>query len=178
MINNKIIIINNIINQIMSLEKEESIIQEFKSKYNIAEIIQSRYNDTDITNFYHKYFEEIEKIEKIGFKIWRMFGELWNEEKQGLIINILSLLLLIEKQIIYLKKLIFQIQTEKNKKYLLTFMDELNGINDINGINEHYIDINKSYSEIEIIYQEKRNKLKEHIEKIINNTQHNIESEK
>jgi hypothetical protein len=162
----------------MSLAKEESIIQEFKSKYNIAEIIQSRYNDTDITNFYHKYFEEIEKIEKIGFKIWKMFGELWNEEKQGLIINILSLLLLIEKQIIYLKKLILQIETKKNKKYLLTFMDDINdinGINGINGINEYYIDINKSYSEIEIIYQEKRNKLKEHIEKIINNTQTEIE---
>ncbi len=153
----------------MSLAKEESIIQEFKSKYNITEIIQSRYNDTDITNFYHNYFEEIEKIEKIGFKIWKMFGELWNEEKQGLIINILSLLLLIEKQIIYLKKLIFQIQNEKNKKYLLTFVNELSDKD------EHYIDINKSYSEIEIIYQEKRSKLKEHIEKIINNTETEIE---
>ena len=158
----------------MTSLKEESIIQEFKNKYNIAEIIQSRYNDDDITKFYQTYFEEIEKIEKLGGQLWKMFSELWNKEKQELIINILLLLLLIEKQIIYLKKIIFKIQSEKTKKYLITFInnsvekDKVNIKKYLNDIYQYqYINV-KSFDELEDIYHKKRNQLKEHLEKIIN----------
>jgi hypothetical protein len=36
---------------------------------------------------YEQYYNMIEKLEDIGFKIWKMFGDLWKEEKQSLIIK-------------------------------------------------------------------------------------------
>jgi hypothetical protein len=149
------------------MDTEKSLISEIKSKYNnFDSILVKRYdNDSEIINFYHEYNNEIEKLEKIGFNVWKMFGELWKEEKQSLIIDILTLFLLIEQQIIKLKKMIYSISNknkhhkiQEDKKYLLKFVD--NYVN----LNSRYIEIDSSYDEISEIYVKNRIKLKETIE--------------
>jgi hypothetical protein len=150
------------------MDTEKSVIKELKTKYNnLDEILIKRYdNDNDILNFYQEYYNEFEKLEQIGFTIWKMFGELWKEEKQSIIIDILSFFLFLEQQILKIKKMIYNI-TNKNKNqklqedkiYLLQLIN-----NNIN-INSRYIEISSSYEEITDIYLKNRQILKDSIEK-------------
>ena len=148
-----------------------SLVKELKERYNITEIINSRYqNNEDIKNFYEQYYSIIEKMEEVGFKIWKMFGDLWKEEKQSLIINILSLILFLEKEVLKAKRLVLNIvkrnknnaQIIKDKEYLLKLID-----NHYQTYNSRYnfIDINTNYEEITEIYQNNRKKFKEEVEK-------------
>ena len=148
-----------------------SLVKELKERYNIAEIINSRYqNNEDIKNFYEQYYIAIEKMEELGFKIWKMFGDLWKEEKQSLIINILSLILLLEKECLKAKRIVLNIvnrnknntQIVKDKEYLLKLID-----NHYQTYNSRYnfIDINTNYEQITEIYQNNREKFKEEVEK-------------
>ena len=148
-----------------------SLVKELKERYNIAEIINSRYqNNEDIKNFYEQYYIAIEKMEELGFKIWKMFGDLWKEEKQSLIINILSLILFLEKECLKAKRIVLNIvkrnknnaQIVKDKEYLLKLID-----NHYQTYNSRYnfIDINTNYEQITEIYQTNRKKCREEIEK-------------
>jgi hypothetical protein len=109
-----------------------SFVKELKEKYNIKEIINSRYeNNDEITTFYEQYYNTLEKLEEIGGKIWKMFGDLWVAEKQTLIINILSMILLLEKEALKAKRLVLGVirkhknnsQIAKDKEYLLKIID-------------------------------------------------------
>ncbi len=148
-----------------------SLVKELKERYNITEIINSRYqNNEDIKNFYEQYYIAIEKMEELGFKIWKMFGDLWKEEKQSLIINILSLILFLEKECLKAKRIVLNIvkrnknntQIIKDKEYLLKLID-----NHYQTYNSRYnfIDININYEQITEIYQTNREKFKEEVEK-------------
>ena len=148
-----------------------SFVKELKEKYNIKEIINSRYeNNDEITTFYEQYYNTLEKLEEIGFKIWKMFGDLWVAEKQTLIINILSMILLLEKEALKAKRLVLGVirkhknnsQIAKDKEYLLKLID-----NNYQTYNSRYnfIDINIKYDKITEIYKTNRTKFKEEIEK-------------
>jgi hypothetical protein len=147
-------------------DKYFSLIKELKDKYNIEAIINKRYNnDLEINNFYHQYYDEIEKIEEIGFRIWKLFGELWKEEKQEFILNILSLSLLLEKETLKIKKIIVNMVNKKNKlkkdkMYLLKLVEE-------NSSEYKFIDINSSFDDINKLYRDNRQKLKNNIDKEI-----------
>jgi hypothetical protein len=143
------------------------LIKQLKSKYNLTEIINQKYkDDDDIINFYHKYFEEIEKIENIGFQIWKLFGLLWQEEKQNLILNILSMTLMLERDILQIKKSILKLKITKNtnmqfqedSKYLIKLLEK------IKSDNYEFIDINSDYSRIIEKYKNGRHRFMKELE--------------
>lgn len=145
---------------------DHSIVKELKEKYNnIDEILKKRYNnDTEILNFYQEYYNEIEQLERFGFNIWKMFGQLWEQEEQSLIINLLSLILILEQQVLKIKKMIVKILNQKkneklqsDKKYLYSLINNYN--------NNNFIDIKSSYDDITNMYNTHRNNFKNTIEK-------------
>ncbi len=164
-----IVDIVNISDDIENKDKDKenlSLIKELKTKYNIKELINKRYdNDLEINNFYEEYYNEIEKLENIGIKIWKLFCELWKEEKQEFILNILSLSLLLEKEILKIKKIIINMVNKKNKlkkdkMYLLQLVEQ-------NTSEYKFIDINSSFDDIKQLYINNRQKLKNNIDKEI-----------
>jgi hypothetical protein len=144
--------------------QDNSLIKELKNKYDIEEIINKRYNnDKEIIDFYNIYYDEIEKLEEIGFRIWKLFGELWKEEKQEFILNILSLTLLLEKETLKIKKIILNMVNKKKKlkkdqKYLLELIEK-------NTTEYKFININSSFDDINKLYINSREKLKDNINK-------------
>ena len=129
-------------------------------------IIIHEYNSMNVLfNFYEEYYNEIEKLENIGIKIWKLFCELWKEEKQEFILNILSLSLLLEKEILKIKKIIINMVNKKNKlkkdqMYLLQLVEQ-------NTSEYKFIDINSSFDDINQLYINNRQKLKNNIDKEI-----------
>jgi hypothetical protein len=162
--------------------KEKSLYHEIDNEYfdkyklTRLDMIKKRYNeDNEILNFYNQYFNEIEKLEKIGMYIWKLFGDLWNEEKQTLILQILSLTLLVEKQYLKLKKTILKLNKNKSKSrkdedirfkkdisYLFSMISK-NKDYYINNI--EFIDINSKYSDLEKIQLKKREESKRELYK-------------
>jgi len=152
---------NNIFNK--------SIVNELKNKYNVIEIINKRYEgDENMINFYNKYCNEIEKIEKIGVEIWKIFGDIWKEEKQVLILEILKMSLFVEKKILNLKQQILELNFKDNyhnnpkiqedKHYLLKLIEKTYNIHNIN------ISINSTYEDLCEKYIKNREKFKESVE--------------
>jgi hypothetical protein len=151
---------------------------EYHEKYNLThqELFKKRYNnDQELLNFYNQYFNEVEKLEKIGMCIWKLFGNLWNDEKQTLILQILSLTLLIEKQSLLLKRAIMTIKKNKLKSKkvedmrfkadILHFL-KLIKLNKDCYINDlEFIDIKSNYDELEKIYLKKRGEVKKELYK-------------
>ncbi len=146
---------------------------EYLQKYKLSqpEVIKKRYNDDEeLLNFYNQYFNELEKIEKIGMCIWKLFGELWNEEKQSLILQILSLTLLIEKQSLFIKKQILNINKKKSKSKKpedIRFRNDRLYFLKLITINKNYyinnvefVDIKSSLSDLEKIQLTKREESK------------------
>jgi hypothetical protein len=144
--------------------RDNSLIKELKNKYNIEDIVNRRYNnDKDIIDFYNIYYDEIEKLEEIGFRIWKLFGELWKEEKQEFILNILSLTLLLEKGTLKIKKIILNMvnkkeKLKKDKDYLLKLIEQ-------NSSEYKFVDINSSFDNITQLYINNRQKLKDNLDK-------------
>lgn len=147
----------------------KSLINELKDKYDVIEIINKRYDgDENIINFYNKYYNEIEKIEKIGFEIWKIFGEIWKEEKQVLILEILKLSLFVEKTILNLKHKILELNFKNNyqnntkiqedKQYLLKLIDKTSNTHTI------YVPINSTYEDLCEKYIKSREQFKEGVE--------------
>lgn len=148
-------------------ELDKSIVKELKNKYDVLKIIRERYNnDDDLLNFYNTYYEEIEDLEYIGLQIWNFFGLIWKEERQDLILNILTMTLSLEKAFLKIKKSIILIQKKKMEdqvfkedyEYLVKLVDKLRQDNN------EYIDINSSYSELQEKYKQSRIKFKNHVE--------------
>ncbi len=142
---------------------EKSIILELKQKYDIEKIISSRYdNNVEINNFYQTYYNEIEKLEQIGFDIWRLFSKLWKDEKQETILNILSLIIFLEKESLKVKKIILNIIAKnkhpnliEDKEHLLLLIDrQKKEFQD----NYKFININSSYENLVQLYLENKKK--------------------
>jgi hypothetical protein len=151
---------------------------EYSEKYKLThtEVIKKRYNDDkELINFYNQYFNELEKMEKIGMCIWKLFGELWSDEKQSLILQILSLTLLIEKQSLTIKKHILNINKKKaksktpedirfkNDKLYLLKLISINRDFYINNVN--FIDITSNFADLEKIQLKKREESKKELNK-------------
>ncbi len=138
------------------MEKETSIIKELKEKYDVVEIINTRYDGNEkIVNFYNQYYDEIEKLEKIGFEIWKMFGEMWKEEKQSLILEILKLSLFLEKEGLKIKRTILKLISQNDIKNNKVMMEDKNYL--INLV-EKSINSNPSYIAIDTPYEDLCNK--------------------
>jgi hypothetical protein len=152
--------------------------KEYYDKYKIThlDVIKKRYNDApELLNFYNQYFTELEKIEKIGMLIWKLFGDLWVDEKQSLILQILSLTLLIEKQVLRLKKSILNLTKAKSKSKNpgdIKFKSDKSYFFNLISINKDYyikniefVDIKSSFNDLEQIQLKKREESKRELKK-------------
>ncbi len=148
---------------------EKSIIEDLKKKYNIETIITKRYdNDSEINNFYQIYYNEIEKLEQIGFNIWKLFSKLWKDESQEIILNILNLIIFLEKESLKIKKIILNITTKnkhpnliEDKQYLLEIIHKRRKEFE----QYKFININSSYEELVKLYLETKEKCNLELEK-------------
>ena len=147
---------------------EKPIFIELKEKYNLIKIISTRYNnDPELINFYETYHKEINKLEEIGLQIWTIFGNIWSEEKQDLILQLLSLTLFIEKQTLYMKKLVINIYNKKKYTHTASERDFnllLSMLNKYKNNSLLKLDINYSLEDVKKRYNEGRTELKKTIE--------------
>jgi hypothetical protein len=155
------------------MEKETSIIKELKEKYDVVEIINTRYDGNEkIVNFYNQYYDEIEKLEKIGFEIWKMFGEMWKEEKQSLILEILKLSLFLEKEGLKIKRTILKLISQNDIKNNKVMMEDknylINLVEKSINTNSSYIAIDTPYEDLCDKYHINREKFKNEIEEEFN----------
>jgi hypothetical protein len=146
----------------------ESIVKELKEKYNINDVLKKRYNnDVEILDFYNMYYNELEDIEYKSNTIWKLFGNMWKEEKQEIILEILNLILILEKQSLNIKKFIINIKLKKSDHpkikddtdYLMKLIKKNANTNEIN------IDIKSSFDNLVEKYNLKQQQFKEEIEK-------------
>ncbi len=123
------------------MNNNESIVKELKEKYQIVNILKKRYNDdVEILDFYNMYYNELEDIEYKSNTIWKLFENMWKEEKQEIILEILNLILILEKQFLNMKKFIINIKSKKSDhpkikddtEYLIKLVQKNTDINDIN----------------------------------------------
>lgn len=150
------------------MNNNESIVKELKEKYQIVDVLKKRYNnDTEILDFYNMYYNELEDIEYKSNTIWKLFGNMWKEEKQEIILEILNLILILEKQFLNMKKFIINIKSKKSDHpkikndtdYLMKLIEKNTNINDIN------IDIKLPFDNLEKKYNLKQQQFKEEIER-------------
>lgn len=148
----------------------KSIVKELKEKYQVNYILKKRYNnDTEILDFYNMYYNDLEDIEYKSNKVWKLFGSMWKDEKQEIILEILNLILILEKQSLNMKKYLIQIKSKKSyhpkikedTDYLMKLVEKNKDINEIN-IN---INIKSSFDNLEEKYNLKQQQFKEEIEK-------------
>jgi hypothetical protein len=148
--------------------ESKSIVKELKEKYQIVDILKKRYNnDTEILDFYNMYYNELEDIEYKSNMIWKLFQNMWKEEKQEIILEILNLILILEKQSLNMKKFIINIKSKKSyhpkikedTEYLMKLVEKNKNSNDIT------IDIKSSFDNLNEKYNLKQKQFKEEIEK-------------
>lgn len=148
--------------------ESKSIVKELKEKYQIVDILKKRYNnDTEILDFYNMYYNELEDIEYKSNIIWKLFQNMWKEEKQEIILEILNLILILEKQSLNMKKFIINIKSKKSyhpkikedTEYLMKLVEKNKNSNDIT------IDIKSSFDNLNEKYNLKQKQFKEEIEK-------------
>jgi hypothetical protein len=144
------------------------IVKELKEKYQVLDILKKRYNnDNEILDFYNEYYNELETIESNSNMIWKLFRDIWNNEKLETILQILNLILILEKQSLYMKKLIINMKDKESqypklkedKEYLLKIIENTKNTNDF------YIDIKTTFVDLEEKYNINKQKFKEEIEK-------------
>ena len=150
------------------MNNNESIVKELKEKYQIVDILKKRYNnDVEILDFYNMYYNELEDIEYKSNTIWKLFENMWKEEKQEIILEILNLILILEKQFLNMKKFIINIKSKKSDhpkikndtEYLMKLVQKNTDINDIN------IDIKLPFDKLQEKYNLKQRQFKEEIER-------------
>lgn len=150
------------------MNNNESIVKELKEKYQIVDILKKRYNDdVEILDFYNMYYNELEDIECKSNTIWKLFENMWKEEKQEIILEILNLILILEKQFLNMKKFIINIKSKKSDhpkikddtEYLMKLVQKNTDINDIN------IDIKLPFDKLQEKYNLKQQQFKEEIER-------------
>ena len=158
------------INKFEEEELEKSIIVDLKKKYNIENIIIKRYdNDLEINNFYQIYYNEIEKLEKIGFDIWKLFTKLWKNENQEIILNILNLIIFLEKESLKIKRIVLNIMNKNKHPNLIEdkqhLLDLVNKRRNEYEMNYKFVDINSSYEDLVKLYLESKEKCNLELEK-------------
>ena len=95
------------------------IIKELNEKYDIYNKLKEKYdNNVNIETFSKKFFDGIENLENICYKILVLFKNIWNDEKKETIIEILSLILYLERESLKIKKLILGLILSKEDKNL------------------------------------------------------------
>jgi len=150
------------------MNDSKSIVKELKEKYQIVDILKKRYNnDAEILDFYNMYYNELEDIEYKSNTIWKLFENMWKEEKQEIILEILNLILILEKQSLNMKKIIINIKSKKSyhpkikedTEYLMKLVQKNTDINDIN------IDIKLPFDKLQEKYNLKQQQFKEEIER-------------
>jgi hypothetical protein len=159
------------------MNDSKSIVKELKEKYQVVDVLKKRYNnDVEILDFYNMYYNELEDIEYKSNTIWKLFENMWKEEKQEIILEILNLILILEKQFLNMKKFIINIKSKKidhpkikeDTDYLMKLVEKNKNTTDIN------IDIKSSFDKLKEKYNLKQQQFKEEIEKeyirIINDT--------
>jgi hypothetical protein len=148
--------------------ESKSIVKELKEKYQIVDILKKRYNnDTEILDFYNMYYNELEDIEYKSNIIWKLFQNMWKEEKQEIILEILNLILILEKQSLNIKKFIINIKSKKSyhpkikedTEYLMKLVEKNKNLNDIT------VDIKSSFDNLNEKYNLKQKQFTEEIEK-------------
>ena len=78
-----------------NLKNKVKSITEGSSKA-VVDILKKRYNDdVEILDFYNMYYNELEDIEYKSNTIWKLFENMWKEEKQEIILEILNLILIL-----------------------------------------------------------------------------------
>jgi hypothetical protein len=151
-----------------SKSNSKSIVTELKEKYQIVDILKKRYNnDPEILDFYNTYYNDLEEVENKSNLIWKLFGSMWKEEKQEIILEILNLILILEKQYLNMKKYLIHIKSKKldhpkikeDIQYLRKLVEKNKNTNEIN------IDIKSSFHNLEEKYNLKQQQFKEEIEK-------------
>ena len=95
------------------------IIKELNEKYDIYNKLKEKYdNNLNIESFSKTFFNGVENLENICYKILGLFKNLWYDEKKETIIEILSLILYIERESLKIKKLILGLILPKEEKNL------------------------------------------------------------
>ena len=95
------------------------IIKELNEKYDIYNKLKEKYdNNVNIETFSKKFFDGVDHLENICYKILVLFKNIWNDEKKETIIEILSLILYLEKESLKIKKLILCLTLPKENKNL------------------------------------------------------------
>ena len=95
------------------------IIKELNEKYDIYNKLKEKYdNNVKIESFSKTFFNGIENLENICYKILGLFKNLWYDEKKETIIEILSLILYLERESLKIKKLILGLILPRDEKNL------------------------------------------------------------
>ena len=161
------------------------IIRELNEKYDIYNKLKEKYdNNVNIETFSNKFFIGIENLENICYKILALFKNIWYDEKKETIIEILSLILYLERESLKIKKLILGLILPKENKNLKDknlklendkhiFLDILEKIkNDNQKLHNLTIDIslnknnNISLEDLLKNIENKQNELKDEIDKL------------
>ncbi len=150
------------------MNETKSVVKELKEKYQVVDILKKRYNnDTEILNFYDKYYSDLEEVEYKNNMIWRLFRSMWMNEKQETILEILSLILMLERQFLNMKKIIINIKVNKEKHQKLK--EDIEYLMDLIGKKKNnidsFVDIKLSLNELEEKYNMEQEKFKEDLEK-------------
>lgn len=150
------------------MNETKSVVKELKEKYQAVDILKKRYNnDTEILDFYDKYYSDLEEVEYKNNMIWRLFRSMWMNEKQETILEILSLILMLERQFLNMKKIIINIKVNKEKHQKLK--EDIEYLMDLIGKKKNnidsFVDIKLSLKELEEKYEIEQEKFKEDLEK-------------
>ena len=164
------------------------IIKEFNEKYDIYNKLKEKYdNNVNIETFSKKFFDGVDHLENICYKILSLFKNIWYDEKKETIIEILSLILYLERESLKIKKLILglilskedenlkdkNLKLENDKDIFLDILEKIK--NDNQKLHNLTIDIslnnnnNKNNISLEDLLkniENKQNELKDEIDKL------------
>ena len=155
------------------------IIKELNEKYDIYNKLKEKYNNNlKIESFSKTFFDSIENLENICYKILELFKNLWYDEKKETIIEILSLILYLERESLKIKKLILglilpreensnlnsNLKLENDKHIFLDILEKIK--NDNQKLNNLTVNINISLEDLLKNIENKQNDLKTEIDKL------------
>ena len=95
----------------------KTTLSKIREKYDLGDIINNRYGKS-FFNFYVNSEKKILELDNLGLYVWELFGILWQDEKQELILNILTCLNTLEKISLELKKKLYDLIKEEDKMEL------------------------------------------------------------
>jgi len=159
------------------------IIKELNEKYDIYNKLKEKYdNNLKIESFSKTFFDAVENLENICYKILELFKNLWYDEKKETIIEILSLILYLERESLKIKKLILglilpkeenlnsnsnsnsNLKFENDKHIFLDILEKIQ--NDNQKLNNLTVNINIPLEDLLKNIENKQNDLKTEIDKL------------